>query len=967
MNCPQDQIEPGSVLCYTAGEARLFRQAGTPSITAARLRRLLYTILAGGAENAPQVAADAITRSIVAVTDEVHTDKWTGIIKDFGKEATTPIFASIAALEVRPTPLKDPSNPKETGPYAPWPCSGTTVLVAQNTSELVQVADTYTSSDCYRHKGRMDEPFIPLAGRVCLVTADELRIVRLNGLEDAEVVLVSCPECMPRVSVTPHTSWPSSLRTLCGEFSGLRVGVSDCLRPARQGNPFFLGITRGAGYISKNRENVKHGASVDFRIDFDADVEEADELPAVRCHGRLDVHRLIRYGGMRIYTSGGGKRRKVQLRSLGLIRSAVVAGAEIYDLDANRPVLEEWLATRTLERPPRDYRSAMIRRERRRLAKEGKTALLKNVGGASYERSNHPSSIQVTVKSNRVESNRLRSMTVEKKEGSVGVTAVRLNTISDGGTYRLNGRAVLKDGKLVFSRKRCKIRCPQWQPQDCEGMLAGLKSQSAVVAAGLTSTGAVFAVVKVANGTEDQQEEAVRRWAEEIGRAFPHRAGGFSLWAGSMQDDAATQIFALAYTNWRAGALQTGQYVRYQPQAHLKIERRAVATPLERVRAYADKVPLADEGTRNPNLATALHRMKELFGKEATEEALPDMLARSTLPEKEKREMAERILNQAKKETEHDRQCNDSMLVLCNSGVHAGLTDAQMETEIIRASGTPPLTVADVRRSIQTERCDKVPMEDRPTGWGRNKWQPPPKPKPPLGGGAASFVDRMIGQGKGVSGKALVEVSPVPIPPESWRQTICFLDAMYDETDYLFCGEKGHKGVLGKNVRTAKDWRQLFFRCQNDIVCPLLIANPLTGKNALTKDGRPSPRCDASVRRHRYALVEFDAMPLEEQCAFWAGVIATKILPLRSLVFSGSKSLHGLIEIDAPDRAAWDKTLDALLCEVCNPDAPKDRQADRNCRNPARMTRLAGAWRQDKERRQKLVWLAAPRQQTTLK
>jgi len=96
-------------------------------------------------------------------------------------------------------------------------------------------------------------------------------------------------------------------------------------------------------------------------------------------------------------------------------------------------------------------------------------------------------------------------------------------------------------------------------------------------------------------------------------------------------------------------------------------------------------------------------------------------------------------------------------------------------------------------------------------------------------------------------------------------------------------------------------------------------------------------------------------------------VIATKILPLRSLVFSGSKSLHGLIEIDAPDRAAWDKTLDALLCEVCNPDAPKDRQADRNCRNPARMTRLAGAWRQDKERRQKLVWLAAPRQQTTLK
>lgn len=307
---------------------------------------------------------------------------------------------------------------------------------------------------------------------------------------------------------------------------------------------------------------------------------------------------------------------------------------------------------------------------------------------------------------------------------------------------------------------------------------------------------------------------------------------------------------------------------------------------------------------------------------------------------------------------------NDSLLGLCNCGVHGGLADEQMLREIIGASGTPPLTEKEVWRAIAAARCsphhsaaDQLQRAQKPN------WGPTPKPappRPPLAGGAASFVDRMIGQGKGVQPKSLIESSPVPIPPESWMQTVCFLVAMYDDSDYLFCGEQDHKGVLGKNVRTAKDWRELFTRYQNDMVYPLLIANPLTGQPALTKEGKQSLRCAASVRRHRYALVEFDTMPLEEQCAFWVGVIATGTLPLRSLVFSCGKSLHGLVEIDAPDRAAWDKTLDTLLCAVCNPDAPKGRQADRACRNPDRMTRLAGGWRQDKEKRQRLVWLAAP-------
>jgi len=64
-------------------------------------------------------------------------------------------------------------------------------------------------------------------------------------------------------------------------------------------------------------------------------------------------------------------------------------------------------------------------------------------------------------------------------------------------------------------------------------------------------------------------------------------------------------------------------------------------------------VPLADEGTRNSNLSTAVFKMVEHFGKEATAEVLPEMLARSTLPEKEKRKMALRILHKPQGE-EHE-------------------------------------------------------------------------------------------------------------------------------------------------------------------------------------------------------------------------------------------------------------------------------------------------------------------------
>ena len=71
-------------------------------------------------------------------------------------------------------------------------------------------------------------------------------------------------------------------------------------------------------------------------------------------------------------------------------------------------------------------------------------------------------------------------------------------------------------------------------------------------------------------------------------------------------------------------------------------------------------------------------------------------------------------------------------------------------------------------------------------------------------------------------------------------------------------------------------------------VCP----NPLKGPSGLTKDGRPSVRCQSNIAERRWIIAEFDNPALNKgQQAKIASVLA-RGLPLRLVVDSGGKSLH---------------------------------------------------------------------------
>ena len=305
---------------------------------------------------------------------------------------------------------------------------------------------------------------------------------------------------------------------------------------------------------------------------------------------------------------------------------------------------------------------------------------------------------------------------------------------------------------------------------------------------------------------------------------------------------------------------------------------------------------------------------------------------------------------------------NSPLLGLCNLGVRAGLSDEQIISDIRHANGTSPWSDSAIKRALETARASgrQPSVKSDRTRTRRMAWRPSQKQETsPLGRNAETFVRRRITKGQDATFESLIESSPIPIPSDTREQARIFLQTLYNSQECVFIGNTTDAGVIDVTIKTVNVWMQPTDSARLRTL-PLLMANPLTGGLGKKKDGQPSYRCGECVAAFRFALVEFDGMPLSEQCAFWAGVIKSpNMFPLCTLVYSGGKSIHGLIEIDAKDWKDWDAQIQLLQSAVCNLNAPKAFQADRVCKNVDRLTRLAGAYRADKGKVQSLLWLSS--------
>ncbi|MGN7309898.1 AAA family ATPase [Alkalicoccobacillus gibsonii] len=107
--------------------------------------------------------------------------------------------------------------------------------------------------------------------------------------------------------------------------------------------------------------------------------------------------------------------------------------------------------------------------------------------------------------------------------------------------------------------------------------------------------------------------------------------------------------------------------------------------------------------------------------------------------------------------------------------------------------------------------------------------------------------------------------------------------------------------------------------------------NPLDGQGVKNEN----------VTEFRYALVESDTMDLEKQNA----IIRELDLPIAALVYSGKKSIHAIVKVDAANYDEYRKRVDYLY-DVCKKNG---LNIDSQNRNPSRLSRMPGVERNGKK------------------
>lgn len=182
--------------------------------------------------------------------------------------------------------------------------------------------------------------------------------------------------------------------------------------------------------------------------------------------------------------------------------------------------------------------------------------------------------------------------------------------------------------------------------------------------------------------------------------------------------------------------------------------------------------------------------------------------------------------------------------------------------------------------------------------------------------------------------------------PSTWdpaKELIKYLETLFEASENVGyvteTWEKDSKFYPSKGAydRTAGQLIEQLNKCNGDIGSVIgdykeeagawIRFNPLDGLGVKNDN----------VTDFRYALVESDKMELDKQNA----IIRELELPVACLVFSGGKSVHAIVKVDAGDYAEYRKRVDYLY-NVCSKNG---LEIDTQNRNPSRLSRMPGVTR----------------------
>lgn len=187
--------------------------------------------------------------------------------------------------------------------------------------------------------------------------------------------------------------------------------------------------------------------------------------------------------------------------------------------------------------------------------------------------------------------------------------------------------------------------------------------------------------------------------------------------------------------------------------------------------------------------------------------------------------------------------------------------------------------------------------------------------------------------------------------PASWnpvRELTTYLETLFEASENVgyvtdtWQNEEGkHLPTKGAYDRPAGELIQLLNQSGGDIGAVFGDYNPEAGAwirfNPLDGKGVKNE----NVTEYKYALVESDTMDLEKQNA----ILRELELPIAALVYSGKKSIHAIVKINAANYEEYRKRVDYLY-NVCKKNG---LNIDNQNRNPSRLSRMPGVERNGKK------------------
>lgn len=186
--------------------------------------------------------------------------------------------------------------------------------------------------------------------------------------------------------------------------------------------------------------------------------------------------------------------------------------------------------------------------------------------------------------------------------------------------------------------------------------------------------------------------------------------------------------------------------------------------------------------------------------------------------------------------------------------------------------------------------------------------------------------------------------------PDEWNpadQLMRYLRALFEPDEYVayvtksFMDKDKMRPSKGNFDRTSEQLIAELETCDGDLGKVLGDYDPDVGAWICFNPVNGHGRSNDDVTDYRYALVESDDMELEKQAA----IVRQLELPCAALVYSGGKSLHAIVKVDAGSLSEYKKRVDYLY-SVCQKNG---LTLDQQNRNPSRLSRMPGVMRKGKK------------------